>query len=69
MDFRILEPIIRQTAGNASSGDVFKMQTGPAMREDRETIREHLKLLATHPGYKEIYDLITRNIIRKKMKS
>lgn len=66
MDFGILEPIIRQTAGNASSGDVFKLQTGPAVREDRETIREHLKLLTNHPDYKEIYDLITRNIIQHK---
>jgi predicted short-subunit dehydrogenase-like oxidoreductase (DUF2520 family) len=66
MDFGILEPIIRQTARNASSGDVFNMQTGPAVREDRETIREHLELLATHRDYKEIYDLITRNIIQHK---
>jgi predicted short-subunit dehydrogenase-like oxidoreductase (DUF2520 family) len=69
MDLRILEPIIRQTAGNASSDDVFKMQTGPALREDRETIREHLQLLSNHPDYKEIYDLITRNIIQRKKES
>jgi predicted short-subunit dehydrogenase-like oxidoreductase (DUF2520 family) len=69
MDFRILEPIIRQTAGNASFDDVFKMQTGPAVREDRETILEHLQLLSNHPDYKEIYDLITRNIIQRKRKS
>jgi predicted short-subunit dehydrogenase-like oxidoreductase (DUF2520 family) len=69
MDFRILEPIIRQTAGNASSKDVFKMQTGPAVRKDRETIREHLQLLSNHPEYKEIYDLITRNIIQRKKRS
>ena len=69
MDFRILEPIIWQTAGNASSKDVFKMQTGPAVREDRETIREHLQLLSNHSEYKEIYDLITRNIIQRKKRS
>ncbi|MCX6246877.1 MAG: DUF2520 domain-containing protein [Bacteroidetes bacterium] len=68
MDFGILEPIIRQTADNASSGDVFKMQTGPAVREDLETIRTHLELLSAHPDYKEIYDLITRNIIKRKIK-
>ena len=68
MDFGILRPIIRQTAGNASSGDIFKMQTGPAVREDRETIRQHLDMLSSHPDYKEIYDLITRNIIQRKKK-
>jgi predicted short-subunit dehydrogenase-like oxidoreductase (DUF2520 family) len=69
MDFGILEPLIRKTAANASSGDVFQMQTGPAVREDQETIREHLELLSNHPDYKEIYDLITRNIIQRKKKS
>jgi predicted short-subunit dehydrogenase-like oxidoreductase (DUF2520 family) len=69
LDFGILEPIIRQTARNASSGDIFGMQTGPAVREDRETIRQHLEMLANHPDYKEIYDLITRKIIERKMNS
>jgi predicted short-subunit dehydrogenase-like oxidoreductase (DUF2520 family) len=62
----ILEPIIRETAGHAISGDVFKLQTGPAVREDMETIRLHLEMLSTHSDYKEIYDLITRNIIQHK---
>jgi predicted short-subunit dehydrogenase-like oxidoreductase (DUF2520 family) len=69
MDFKILEPIIRQTAGNASSGDVFKLQTGPAVREDMQTIAEHLELLSNHPGYRDIYELITRNIIQRKNKT
>jgi predicted short-subunit dehydrogenase-like oxidoreductase (DUF2520 family) len=66
IDPGILEPIIRQTAGNAKSGDVFKLQTGPAAREDMETIRLHLELLSNHPDYKEIYDLITQKIIQHK---
>jgi predicted short-subunit dehydrogenase-like oxidoreductase (DUF2520 family) len=69
IDFGILEPIIRQTSVNASKGGVFKKQTGPAVRGDSETIRQHLELLSNHPDYKEIYTLITRNIIQYKMKS
>jgi len=68
MNPRILEPIILQTAANASS-DVFKLQTGPAVREDRETINLHLEMLSTHPEYREIYELITRNIIQRKNRS
>ncbi len=64
----ILEPLIRQTAKNSISGDAFKLQTGPAIREDMETIRLHLELLSTHYDYKGIYDLITRNIIQHKKK-
>jgi predicted short-subunit dehydrogenase-like oxidoreductase (DUF2520 family) len=68
IDFGILEPIIRQTARNMVSGDAFKLQTGPAIREDMETISLHLDLLSSHPEYKEIYDLITQNIIQHKKK-
>ena len=67
MDFRILAPIIMQTAENASSMDIFELQTGPAVRGDMDTIRKHQELLSNHPEYKEIYDLITRNIIQLKM--
>lgn len=69
IEFGILEPIIRQTARNAGRGDVLSFQTGPAVRGDRETIRIHLELLSNHPDYKEIYDLITRNILQRKLKS
>jgi predicted short-subunit dehydrogenase-like oxidoreductase (DUF2520 family) len=69
MDFKILGPIIRQTAENASSEDVFGLQTGPAVREDMQTIGDHLELLSNHPGYRELYELITRNIIQRKNKT
>jgi predicted short-subunit dehydrogenase-like oxidoreductase (DUF2520 family) len=69
MDFTILEPIIKRTALNASKGNVFSKQTGPASREDRETIKKHLEMLSAHPEYKEIYDLITAKIIQRKLKS
>jgi predicted short-subunit dehydrogenase-like oxidoreductase (DUF2520 family) len=69
MDPGILEPIILQTAANASSGDVFVLQTGPAVREDRETISNHMEMLSAHPEYREIYELITRNIIQRKNRS
>jgi predicted short-subunit dehydrogenase-like oxidoreductase (DUF2520 family) len=66
IDFRILEPIIQLTARRGSRGDAEAMQTGPAVRGDQETLREHLELLTGHPGYKEIYTLITQSIIQRK---
>jgi predicted short-subunit dehydrogenase-like oxidoreductase (DUF2520 family) len=68
IDPGILEPIIQQTAENYYSGGVFKKQTGPAIRGDKETLREHLDLLSTHPDYQHVYDLITRSIIQRKNK-
>lgn len=66
MNLEILAPIINQTAFNISSNDVFKMQTGPAVREDWGTIQNQLKLLSSHPDFAEIYDLITKKIIQRK---
>ena len=68
LPFGILEPIIRQTAKNVSSGDIFRLQTGPAVREDFGTIATHQKLLSSHPEYRELYNLITNIIIQQKKK-
>lgn len=45
------------------------VQTGPAVRGDYETIEKHLKLLEDMPLHKEIYDLVTTQIIKRKTKS
>ena len=64
MDTGMLEPIIRLTAAGTAAGNVAAMQTGPAIRGDMDTIREHLALLSGHPDYKEIYELISKRIIQ-----
>jgi predicted short-subunit dehydrogenase-like oxidoreductase (DUF2520 family) len=65
IDSGILEPIIMQTARNSSFGDVSKLQTGPAIRKDMETIKKHIEMLSAHPEFKEIYELITKTIIQR----
>lgn len=45
------------------------VQTGPAVRGDYETIEKHLKLLEDMPMHKEMYTLITNQIIKRKIKS
>ncbi|MDP1622448.1 MAG: DUF2520 domain-containing protein [Bacteroidales bacterium] len=64
--FLLLEPLIMQTARNVRYEHLDRFQTGPAARGDREVIEEHRKLLADHPDYLAIYNLITENIIRQK---
>jgi predicted short-subunit dehydrogenase-like oxidoreductase (DUF2520 family) len=64
--FGLLEPIILQTAGNARHADLFSLQTGPAVREDRAVMEKHRELLKDHPEYLRIYDLISKSIIQKK---
>jgi predicted short-subunit dehydrogenase-like oxidoreductase (DUF2520 family) len=68
IDPLILEPLVKYTARNSESPSVFDFQTGPAIREDMETIAMHLDMLSAHPDYKEIYSLITQDIIKHKKK-
>ncbi len=66
--FELLVPLIRQTAENAGRGKVFGLQTGPAVRGDLQVLASHRELLAGDPGYLEIYNLISSNIIKYKSK-
>ena len=66
--FRLLRPIIRQTAGNADKRDIFSLQTGPAVRNDRRVMETHRKLLHDHPDLLRIYDLLSKSIIQYKQK-
>jgi len=62
----LLEPIIKKTKANAMWKNIFSLQTGPAIREDFEIIRNHLDILSEKQEYKEIYRIITESIITYK---
>ena len=58
--FEILQPLIVETAKKVAEISPEKAQTGPAIRADSETIKNHLFLLNDHE--KEIYNLMTKSI-------
>ncbi len=64
ISFKLLEPLILQTAGNVRFGHLLESQTGPAVRGDLNVLGKHHELLAGHPDYLEIYKLISANIIK-----
>ena len=66
LSFELLKPLIKQTMQNVRKGHVFSHQTGPAFRGDHAVLDKHRELLAAHPGYLEIYNLISDNIIKYK---
>jgi predicted short-subunit dehydrogenase-like oxidoreductase (DUF2520 family) len=66
MPFDLLKPLILQTARNVSYGDLILNQTGPAVRGDDKVLDKHREMLANHPDYLEIYNLISNNIIKHK---
>ena len=45
------------------------VQTGPAIRGDFETMEKHLKLLEKLPLHKEVYEVITSQIIKRAKNS
>jgi len=64
--FELLQPLIRQTASNITHSDIFKLQTGPAVREDKAILEKHLSMLNDQPAYRKIYDIISKQIVQHK---
>lgn len=61
----ILLPLIRETALRIKGNDAALLQTGPAVRRDWSTIDMHLNMLRNNPDLKEIYKIISDNIIKR----
>jgi predicted short-subunit dehydrogenase-like oxidoreductase (DUF2520 family) len=67
--FDVLEPLILETVSKAIDLGPENSQTGPAVRNDLNTIEKHLDLLSFSPELKNIYDLISKSIINYYKKS
>jgi predicted short-subunit dehydrogenase-like oxidoreductase (DUF2520 family) len=66
-DFDALSPLILETACKAiASGNPQQVQTGPAVRGDRNVTDKHLELLAAHPEWKAIYAMLSESIGKEK---
>lgn len=63
LPFEVLGPLIRETAAKAALSHPLEGQTGPAVRKDLKVIEKHLELLRNEPAYRDIYRLISENII------
>ncbi len=62
LPFELLHPLMEETLAKALQDSPARMQTGPAMRGDEDTLRRHLLLLADHPAWMEIYRDLSENI-------
>jgi len=60
-EFDILKPLIKETANKIESLSPYLAQTGPALRNDKKTIKRHLKQLESDQ-HKAVYELITKSI-------
>jgi predicted short-subunit dehydrogenase-like oxidoreductase (DUF2520 family) len=63
LEFSLLEPLIRETINKALAGDnPLILQTGPAVRNDTNTMQSHLEYLSNFPAEQEIYRIMSQNI-------
>ena len=60
-EFDILKPLLLETAKKVQNLSPYLAQTGPAKRNDKKTIKKHLKQL-DNPQHKAIYKLLTESI-------
>lgn len=62
IDFGMLFPLIKETADRIDNISPVIVQTGPAARGDKNTIKMHLQLLSTYPQLKILYEIFTASI-------
>lgn len=63
LPFSILEPLIKETISKALEIGPELSQTGPAIRNDYNTIEKHLELLSFSPELQSLYQEVTNSII------
>jgi len=63
LDFKLLYPLIQNTAERIFRYAPKDVQTGPALRNDVFTLDKHLRILAAHPKLKYLYLKFTDSIM------
>ncbi|NLL28394.1 MAG: DUF2520 domain-containing protein [Bacteroidales bacterium] len=61
----VLLPIIKETANRIETLPPSELQTGPAIRDDKITIENHLRLLENNPELTTIYKTLTNLLLKK----
>ena len=65
LDFKLLEPLILETASKITRQLPRDAQTGPARRNDVGTIARHLEILNEHPDYQVLYRQFTHILLQQ----
>lgn len=62
---KMLLPLILETAIRLKFKSPADVQTGPAIRDDRETILKHLEILQQEPALYDMYKSLTNVLLKK----
>lgn len=66
--FKMLIPLINETALRLNEFSPKNVQTGPAIRNDTTTIQKHLQELNNYPELQKIYATLTESILKMYIK-
>ncbi|OKS87080.1 hypothetical protein RG47T_2539 [Mucilaginibacter polytrichastri] len=64
LDFNLLRPLIMETAVKVQQQFPAVVQTGPAVRNDRQTIAAHLQLLDDNVFLQTLYQLLSEGVMK-----
>lgn len=62
LPFDMLHPLMEETLAKALQDSPARMQTGPAIRSDIDTVQRHLKWLKQYPDWHDLYRALSRDI-------
>jgi len=62
IDFKLLMPLIEEIVRRLHHYEPAQMQTGPAVRGDKNTIQKHLALLGQFPQLRDVYAAMSESI-------
>jgi len=62
LDFNIIKPLIAETTDKVMVNLPKDVQTGPAVRNDEQTMNTHLAMLTDLPDLQEIYQTLSNSI-------
>ncbi|MBL4708991.1 MAG: DUF2520 domain-containing protein [Flavobacteriales bacterium] len=68
ISFEIIRPLLEKTAEKIKTETPLNAQTGPAVRNDRKVIDNHLEYLKSNEEYREIYHIMTESIYNNQKK-
>ena len=64
LQFELIRPLIDETAKKVQYYFPAHVQTGPAVRNDGQTMQAHLELLQHNPDMQKIYEMLSQGIIK-----
>lgn len=66
LDFEMIRPLILETAAKVQHALPRDVQTGPAIRNDEQTLKKHEELLLKQPQLLNIYQTLSESIKKTK---